>query len=97
MFTGVLAAVLFVLSAGVGQHVARHFGIYLMLGMASLLPLFIYLSIPAFSEQSPITYFFLSLLGEEQAHNAKLHLLAISGGFVSGFFWQMLRKGDDSR
>jgi hypothetical protein len=97
MFTGILACVLCVLSLGLGRHVARHFGIYLMLGMASLLPVFIYLSIPAINEQSPISYFFLSLLGDKQAANANLHLLAIAVGFVTGFIWQMLRKDDDRR
>ena len=97
MATPLIAMVLYVLCLGIGQHVARHIGIYLMLGMASLLPLFIYLSIPAISEQKPITYFFLSLLGDEQAGNAKLHLLACAGGFGHGLIWQMLRKPNDSR
>ena len=97
MYTGILASVLCVLSLGFGRHVARHFGIDLMLGMASLLPIFIYLSIPSISEQSPVTYFFMNLLGDEQSANANLHLLAISGGFITGFIWQILHKDDDKR
>ena len=97
MVTAILALVFYVLSLGIGQHVARHVGIYLMLGMASLLPLFIYISIPAMNEQKPVSYFFLSLLGEEQAGNAKLHLLACLGGFVHGVIWQLLRKPEGNR
>jgi len=97
MFTAILASVLCVLSLGIGRHVARHFGIYLMLGIASLLPIFIYLSIPAIAEQSPVSYFFMSLLGDKQAANANIHLLAITAGFITGLLWQMLHKSDDRR
>ncbi|MEP1470508.1 MAG: hypothetical protein ABJK25_06030 [Halieaceae bacterium] len=97
MYTGILALVLCVLGFGLGRHIARYLGIYLMLGMASLLPLFIYLSIPSISEQSPASYLFINLLGEEQSANANIHLMAIAGGLVSGFLWQMLRGGDDER
>ena len=81
------------LALGIGTHIARHMPIYLTLGAASLLPLFIYLSVPGLSEQKPLTTLFLDLLGESQAEHAGKHLLAIAGGFTHGFLLRLFRGG----
>ena len=95
--TTILFLVLYVLTLGVGMHIARHIPIYVMLGVASLLPFFIYLSIPGLSEQKPLTTLFLSLLGESQAEHAGKHLLAIAGGFTHGFILQISRGNTQHR
>jgi hypothetical protein len=77
------------------MHIARHIPIYLMLAAASLLPFFIYLSVPGLSEQKPLTTLYLSLLGDSQAKHAGKLLLAIIGGFTHGFVLQ-LSRGPDS-
>ncbi len=85
------------LSVGVGKHVARHIPIYLTLGAAALLPLFVYLSIPELSEQRLLTTLYLSLLGDSQAEHAGKHLLAMGLGMAHGFILQMSRNSAERR
>ena len=89
--------VLYVLTLGVGMHIGRHIPVYLMLGAASLLPFFIYLSVPGLSEQKPLTTFYLRLLGDSQAEHAGKLLLAIIGGFSHGFILKLSRGTDSNQ
>ena len=83
MTTALTFAILFVLSLGLGTHVARHLVIYLVIAAAAALPIIVVGSYYS-SSGSPIWILFTDLLGERQAEHAEWHAGAIAAGLLSG-------------
>lgn len=94
MTTALLIAVLFVLSLGIGTHVARHLVIYLVLAAAAVLPVIVISSYYS-SSGSPVWILFTDLLGEKQAQHASWHAGAIAAGLLSGIVIYNRRRNRD--
>ena len=92
MATALIIAVLFVLSLGLGTHVARHLVIYLVILAAAVLPVIVVGSYYS-SSGSPLWILFTDLLGERQAEYAEWHAAAIGAGLLSGIVQHHRRRG----
>jgi hypothetical protein len=89
-----LFAVIYVLTLGVGMHVARHFAIYLIVAMATVLPAVIFAQFYS-SSGSPIWILFTDLLGDRQSQYATAHATALLLGFLHGVVLQFRRRGSE--
>ena len=94
MTTALIFAALFVLSLGLGTHVARHLVIYLVIAAAAVLPVIVIGSYYS-SSGSPVWILFTDLLGEEQARYAEWHAAAIVAGLLSGIVIYNRRRNRD--